>query len=156
EPVLLALLLPGVAGEEAGPLQRDALLRVELGQRPGDAEAEGAGLARHAAAADRGVDVVHLGGARQPQRLGGEQPVRGRREVRLERPLVDGDGAATRAYPDAGDGLLAAAGGLHEGLGHGDLSSTTGAGRREPGPAAWASGQRADGSGRRTPSACGA
>src|SRR5829696_9604012 len=42
--VLLALLLPGVPGEEAGPLEGDAQLRVEGHEGPGDAEAQGAGL----------------------------------------------------------------------------------------------------------------
>ena len=64
EAVLLALLLARVAREEAGLLELGAQLGVELDERPGDAEAQGAGLARDAAAVERGVDVVDLGGAR--------------------------------------------------------------------------------------------
>src|SRR5262249_13410559 len=38
QPVLLALLDPGVAGQEAGPLEHRAVLRVDQDQRPGDAQ----------------------------------------------------------------------------------------------------------------------
>src|SRR5579875_292177 len=54
EPVLLALLHPGVPGEEAGLLQRGPALRVDEHQRPGDAQLQGAGLAGDAAAGDPG------------------------------------------------------------------------------------------------------
>src|SRR5690606_2019132 len=68
--VLLRLLLALVAREEARPLERRAHLGVDLDQRPGDAEPQRTGLARHAAAVQRGVDVVGLVGARDAQRLG--------------------------------------------------------------------------------------
>ena len=58
---------------------------IERDQRAGDAEADGAGLAAHAAAAERGVDVVDLFGLREPQRLLGDDLVREDREVRRER-----------------------------------------------------------------------
>src|SRR5258706_8445101 len=102
--VLLALLLAGVAGEEPGPLERDAQLAVELGQRTGDAEAQRAGLPADAAAVDRRVDVVALVGGRQTQRLGDDHPGRLRREVPRDRAPVDDDRAGARAQPDAGGG----------------------------------------------------
>src|SRR5262245_35526905 len=43
EPVLLALLLPRIAGEEAGLLEDDPLLGIDLRQRPGDRHAQRAG-----------------------------------------------------------------------------------------------------------------
>src|SRR5580658_8372813 len=55
--VLLALLDPGVPGQEPGLLQRRAVLRVEQGERPGHAEAQRAGLAGDAAAGDPGHHV---------------------------------------------------------------------------------------------------
>ena len=64
EAVLLAFLLPRVAGEEAGLLEVGAQLGVELDERTGDAVAQGAGLARGPAAVERGVDVVDLGRSR--------------------------------------------------------------------------------------------
>ena len=114
-PYFLRLLLPGVTGEESGLLERGPQLGVELEQRPGDAQAERPGLARHPAAVDGGVDVVGLGGLGQPQRLGDDHPVGGRGEVVLEGLAVDRDGPLAGAEADAGHGLLAASGGLGEG-----------------------------------------
>ena len=54
---------------------------VEGDERPGDAEADRAGLAAHAAAVERRVDVVDLFGLREPQRLLGDDLVREDREV---------------------------------------------------------------------------
>ena len=54
QPVLLALLDPGVPGQEAGPLQRRPVLRVDQSQRPGDAQPQRARLPGDAAAGDRG------------------------------------------------------------------------------------------------------
>ena len=96
----------------------DAQLGVELDERAGDAHAQGAGLAGDAAAVDGDVDVVGLLDAGDPQRLGDDHLVRARREVHRQLPLVDGDRAGAGTQADAGDGLLAAAGGLGEGLGH--------------------------------------
>ena len=60
-------------------------LVVEGDERPGDAEAQRAGLAAHAATVERGVDVVHVGGLREAQRLLRDDLVREDREVLLER-----------------------------------------------------------------------
>src|SRR5688572_12302975 len=117
EAVLLALLLPRVAGEEAGLLQDDPLLGVELSERAGDRHAQRAGLAGHAAAVDRRLDVVRLGNLGNAQRLGDDHPLGGGREVDVERTPVDRDVTGALAQAGAGDGLLAAAGGLRERLG---------------------------------------
>ncbi len=61
EAVLLALLHARVAGEEAGGLQRGAEFRVHLQQGAGDAVAQGAGLAGHAAAVDAGLHIEVTG-----------------------------------------------------------------------------------------------
>ena len=79
-------------------------------ERTGDAEAQRAGLAAHAAAVERGVDVVHVGGLREAQRLERDHPVREDREVLLERAAVHDDHAGSGTQPDAGDGFLATTG----------------------------------------------
>src|SRR5207237_9040810 len=67
--VLLALLLPRVAGQKAGLLQRDPHVGVELDQATGDAEAQGARLAGNPTPGDGGVAVVDLGRRGAPLRL---------------------------------------------------------------------------------------
>src|SRR5581483_7014469 len=65
QPDLLALHLARIAGDEAGLAQRAAQRLVVGDERAGDAEARGAGLARHAAAADHHADIeiaAHLDG----------------------------------------------------------------------------------------------
>src|SRR5947209_847369 len=116
--VLLALLLAGVAREKAGPLQRDPHLGVEIDEGTGDAEAEGTRLPGHAAAIDRGVDVVDLVGRRGHQGLAQHHAMGLGGEVVLDGSAVDHDLAGAGADADAGHGLLAAAGRLDEGLGH--------------------------------------
>src|SRR4051812_41318417 len=66
---LLALRHPRVAGEEAGLLQRRAVLDVRELQRAGDAEAQRAGLAGGAAAVDAGEHVELALQAQQHERL---------------------------------------------------------------------------------------
>ncbi len=56
--VLLRTPFTGVASGEAGLLEHRSELGVELDERPGDAEAQGTGLAVWATAVDGGVDVV--------------------------------------------------------------------------------------------------
>src|SRR4029450_4183121 len=72
EPVLLALALAGVAGEEAALLQLGPQLDVEVDQGPGDGVAQGAGLAGDPAAVEVGEHVVALEGVGDPKRLGDE------------------------------------------------------------------------------------
>ena len=86
-------------------------------ERAGDAEADRAGLAAHAAAVEGRVDVVDLFGLREPQRLLGDHLVREDREVRRERAPVHQDLAGAVAQPHAGDRFLAATGRLDQGLG---------------------------------------
>src|SRR4051794_19946241 len=74
--VLLAFLLASVTGEEAGTLQGGPQLLVQVDQAPGNAEAEGAGLAGDAAPVHGGVHVIRLVERGQPQRLGDDHPVR--------------------------------------------------------------------------------
>src|SRR5579871_6062104 len=69
QPVLLALLDPGVPGEEPGLLQRRAVLRVDQGERPGHAEAQRARLAGDAAAGDAGHHVEPALRAQGDERL---------------------------------------------------------------------------------------
>src|SRR5580765_5074583 len=66
--VLLALLHPRVAGEEAFLAQRGAQRLVDLDEGAGDAEANRAGLARQPAAQRGRVDVIARGGVRQDER----------------------------------------------------------------------------------------
>src|SRR3954447_18114230 len=61
ETVLLALLDPGVPGQEAGLLQGGTVVRVVRDQRAGDAEAQRTGLAGDAAAPQVRDDVELLG-----------------------------------------------------------------------------------------------
>jgi hypothetical protein len=53
EPRFLALDDASVAREEARPLERDAQLRIDLDERPGDAVPDRAGLAGRPAAVTR-------------------------------------------------------------------------------------------------------
>src|SRR5438874_152950 len=107
--VLLALLDPGVPGQEAGLLQRRAVLRVHQGQRPGHAEAQRARLPGDAAAGDPGHDVELVLRAQGHERLVDELLVHLVREVHVERPAVDRPLARAGEDADPGDGLLAAA-----------------------------------------------
>src|ERR1700741_3824628 len=56
EAVLLALDGPRVAGQEAGLLQRGPVLRLHQDQRPGDGQAQRAGLTGRAATIEVGMD----------------------------------------------------------------------------------------------------
>src|SRR5580658_3125700 len=79
--VLLRLLLAGVAGEQAGPLERAPQLGVDGDQAAGDAQAQRTRLPGDPAAVDGGVDVVGLRGVGHPKRLGRHHAVRGLGEV---------------------------------------------------------------------------
>ena len=97
EAVLLALDDPGVAGEEAGLLQRRAVLGVGLDQRAGDRQPQRAGLARRAAAVQVGEDVEALGLLHRDQRLADQLLVELVGEVLLERLAVEPERAGARA-----------------------------------------------------------
>ena len=84
EAVLLALDDPRVTGQEAGLLQRRAVLGVGLDQRAGDGQAQRAGLAGGAAAVQVGEDVEALGLLDGDQRLADQLLVQLVREVLLE------------------------------------------------------------------------
>src|SRR5580693_5225835 len=108
--VLLALLDPRVPGQEAGLLQRRAVLRVQQGQRPGHTEAQRARLPGDAAAGDPGHHVELVLRAQGDERLVDELLVHLVREVHIERPAVDRPLAGAGEDADPGDRLLAAAG----------------------------------------------
>src|SRR5690349_9758680 len=108
--VLLALLDPGVPGQEAGLLQRRPVLRVDQGQRPGHAEAQRAGLPGDTAAGDQGHHVELALRAEGHERLVDQLLVHLVGEVHVERTAVDQPLARARHDADPGDGLLAAAG----------------------------------------------
>src|SRR5437899_5609797 len=111
EAVLAPLLRPGVPGEHAGPLEGDAELGVELHEGPGDPVADGARLARVAAALEQGVDVVGLLPAHEPERLQDGHPYRQVGKVFLEAAApVDDELALAGHDPHPGDGLLASPG----------------------------------------------
>src|SRR5262249_44856803 len=125
--VLLPLHDPGVAGEEAGLLQRGPELGVQQAQCAAEAVADGAGLAGEATADDvhRDVDLPHL--LEDLQRLVEDHLRRLTPEVLVERTAVDDDGPASFLHPNPGRGLLAAAGGVVTVLGldrHGAQAST--------------------------------
>src|SRR5579883_1300009 len=108
---LLALLHPGVAGEESGLLQNRAVrLDVRLVQRAGDAQAQRAGLAGDAAAVDPGDHVVAAVQLQDVERLVDFLLVHLVREVRVEGPAVDLPLAGAGHDAHAGHGLLAAPG----------------------------------------------
>src|SRR5690606_22751175 len=79
EAVLLALLLPRIAGEEAGHLEVVALLGRNVGERAGDRHTQCTSLPGDAATLDRGDHVVALGGLGDAERLADDQPLGGRR-----------------------------------------------------------------------------
>src|SRR6266508_3423500 len=110
QPVLLALHLAGVAGQEAPLLQLRPQLLVEVDQGAGDAVAQRAGLPGDPAAVEVGHDVVALERVGDPQRLG-HQPAVGRvGELVLERAVIQLERAGPLEQPYPDDGLLAASG----------------------------------------------
>src|SRR6266566_6188635 len=109
--VLLALLDPGIAGQEACLLQRRAVLRVDLRQRPGDPQPKRTGLAGHAAARDAGDHIELALGTESDERLVDELLMDLVGEVFAERTAVDLPLSRARHDTDPRDGLLAPAGG---------------------------------------------
>src|SRR5215213_7844180 len=89
-PVLLALLLPRVAREEAGPLEGRAALGVGEHEGAGDAVAHGLGLGAVAAACDGRLDVVLIEDLEQLERLAHDHARGLADEVLVGGALVDG------------------------------------------------------------------
>src|SRR5918998_728367 len=100
EAVLLALDGTRVTGEEAGLLQRRAVLGVGLDQRTRDGQPQRTGLAGRAAALEVGEDVEALGLLDRDQRLPDQLLVQLVREVLLERLAVEAEGARPGHQPD--------------------------------------------------------
>src|SRR5690606_23987140 len=105
---LLALDDAGVTGEEASLLEgRTVVLAVDLVERARDREAQRAGLARGAAAADASDHVVGAREAEQREGVGDELLVQLVGEVLRELTAVDREGALAGDQARAGDSLLA-------------------------------------------------
>src|SRR4051812_32057873 len=109
EPVLLSLLGPRVASEEAGLLQRRPILGLEPDQRPGDGQAEGAGLPCDATSGQRRNDVVLVGLLQCDERLLDELLMHLVRKVAVEGAAVELELTRTGHQTDADHGFLAAA-----------------------------------------------
>src|SRR5258706_5988090 len=108
EAVLLAFLHARIAGQQPGLAQLNPVgLRVELEQRPGDAVADRAGLAGHAAALDLDHRVVAAIGIRDPEWQADLGLVDGRTEMLDHRATVDHDLALAGQEPDPGHCRLA-------------------------------------------------
>src|SRR6476620_2435302 len=110
--VLLALHGAGVAGQEAALLQYAAQSRLEVRQSLRDAVTHGTRLARQTAAGDRADDVVLAGARGCNQRLLDQHAQHRSGEIGLDLTGVDDDLAGTRLDPDAGNRILALAGGI--------------------------------------------
>ena len=108
---LLALHDAGVAGQQTGLLQSRAVgLFVDLVERAGHAEAQGAGLTSGAATVDARDHVEAALELQLGERLVGDLLVQLVREVVVERAAVDPPLAGARDDAHAGDGLLATTG----------------------------------------------
>src|SRR5690606_9388770 len=101
---LLALDDAGVTSEEAGLLERGAVvLAVDLVGRAGDRETQRTGLAGGAASGDAGDHVVRADEVEQLERVGDELLVQLAREVLLELTAVHGERAGAGDEAHAGD-----------------------------------------------------
>src|SRR5580700_5581501 len=111
QPILLALLDPRVAGQEAGPLQGRAVLRIHHRERARDPQPQRTCLPGDSAPGDPRDHVELPLGAQGHQRLADELLVHLVGEELLQRPVVDLPLAGARRDADPCDGLLAPAGG---------------------------------------------
>src|SRR5690606_14144033 len=109
---LLAFHHASVAGQEATLLEHRAQGRLEVVQRLGDAVTNGTGLAAEAAASNGDGNVVLVETISGDDRLLHDQLQHGASEIALELAAVDSDLALARLDPDAGNGVLALAGGI--------------------------------------------
>src|SRR2546428_1276521 len=108
--VLLTFFRAGVSRQQPLSLERLAQLAVVLDQRARDAETDGAGLARNAAAGDRrqNIEFVRRFGEDQRGSNLGAESFGG--EERFERSAVDADGPGAGPEKNAGRRCLATAG----------------------------------------------
>ena len=93
---LLALHLAGITSDEASLGERRLQRRVVFDERPGNAMAHRAGLARLATAEHVHLDVERLRVVGELERLAHDHAARLAREVLVERLLVDDDVALAR------------------------------------------------------------
>src|ERR671919_1728896 len=154
QPVLATLFLPGVPGEEPFLFQGAPEGGVELDEGPGDAVAEGPGLAGDTATLEPGHHVDLLLLARGPQGRRGQDPLGPGREVLLERAPVEVEPPGPRRDPNPDHGFLPSAGRIHPRLGGGHGLSHRWGPRRAAAP--WGAGPGAGDRVRHTPIACGA
>src|SRR5580704_4911732 len=110
--VFLALDDAAVAGEEPAMLQRRAQSRLVEHQRPADAVAHRAGLARQPAALDRGPDIELAHPVGDEKRLVDQHAQHRPSEIDRAVAAVDLDLAVARPDPYSGDRVLALAGGV--------------------------------------------
>src|SRR3569623_1328692 len=110
--VLLALDHAAVAGQEAALLEDAAQLGLVVGESLADAMADRTGLAAETAAGDGGDDVVLVLAGGGHDRLLQDHLQNRTGEEQVEVLAVDGDLARAGLPPDAGDGVLALAGGI--------------------------------------------
>src|SRR5580692_1126059 len=110
--VLLALDGAGVAGEETTLLQYAAQLRLEIGQRLGQAMTHRTGLTGQAAAGDRADHIVLAVPSGRDQRLLDHHAQHRAGEIDFDLAGVDHDLAGTGLDPDARNRVLALAGGI--------------------------------------------
>ena len=117
ETVLLALFHARVAGQQTGGFQDGAVALVDEEQGAGDAVADGAGLAGHAAAGDGGFDVDLAEGVGSDQGLTDDELQGIETEVLLDVTAVDRDGAGPAGEQmDSCHGGLSSAGTVEIGL----------------------------------------
>ena len=102
----------GVAGQEAGCLQRRTQARLVVGQGLGDAVTDSTGLTGQTAAGDRRHHVVLVDAGSDLERLVQQHAQNRTGEVDADVAAVDGDLAGTRLDPHAGHGFLPLAGGI--------------------------------------------
>src|ERR1700687_3278623 len=110
--VLLALDHARVTREKAALFQNAAQIRFEIGQRLRDAVTHGACLARQTATGHGADHVVLARPGRCDQRLLDHHPQHWTGEIDFDLAGVDGDLAGARLDPDAGNRVLALAGGV--------------------------------------------
>jgi hypothetical protein len=117
ETVLLTLFHSRVTGQETGGLECGTIALIEDDEGTGDAVADGAGLAGHAAALDGGFDVNLAHGVGGDQGLTNDELQGLETEVIVDLTAVDGDDAAAVGDEvNAGHGGLPTAGAVHIGL----------------------------------------